>query len=111
MRTGECALLLSRTRAQLFRDEYICLVVAYIVDLTLILCDVSGCHGNVSPSGVQSIMDNFASASSSPKTSIHEEICRFLKTVHQFKYQDKDVVLAKIIDLIRRNCDSYSTHK
>ena len=109
MRTGERALLASRTRPQPIRNEYICLVVAYIVDLTLILCDVFGCHGNVSPSGVQSIMNDFAS--SSPKTSIHAEICRFLNTVHQFEYQDNDVVLAKIIDLIRRSCDSSSTHK
>jgi len=63
----------------------------------------------VSPNGVQSIMNDFAS--SSPKTSIHAEICRFLKTVHQFEYQDNDVVLAKITDLIRRNCDSSAAHK
>ena len=92
-----------------FRDEYICLVVAYIVDLTLILCDVFDRHGNVSPSGVQSIIGDFAS--SSPKTTIHAEICRFLKMAHQFLYQDNDVVLEKIIDLIRQNCDSSSAHK
>jgi hypothetical protein len=109
MRTSECALLASRTRPQPFRNEYICLVVAYIVDLTLILCKVFGCHGDVSRSDVQSIMDDFAS--SSPKTNIHDEICSFLGTVHQFEYQDNDVVLAKIIDLIRRNCDSSSAHK
>jgi len=91
------------------RNEYICLVVAYIVDLTLILYDVFSCHGNVSPTGVQSIMKDFAS--SSPRTSIHAEICSFLNTVHEFEFQDKDVVLAKIIDLIRRNCDSSSSHK
>jgi hypothetical protein len=91
-----------------FRNEYICLVVAYIVDLTLILCDVFGSHGNVSPSGVQSVMNDFAS--SSPRTSIHAEICRFVKTVHQFEYQDNDPVLTKIIDLIRQNCDSSSVH-
>jgi hypothetical protein len=92
-----------------FRNEYICLVVAYIVDLTLILCDLFDRHGNVSPSGVQSIMSDFAS--SNPKTTIHAEICRFLKTAHPFEYQDNDVVLAKIIDLIRQNCDSPSAHK
>jgi hypothetical protein len=92
-----------------FRDEHICLVVAYIVDLTLILCGIFDRHGSVSPSGVQSIMNDFAS--SSPTTSIHAEISRFLKTVHRFEFQDKDVVLAKIIDLIRQNCDSSSAHK
>jgi hypothetical protein len=81
-----------------FRNEYICLVVAYIVDLTLILCDVFDRHGNVSLNGVQSIMSDFAG--SDLKTTIHAEICRFLKTAHRFEYQDNDVVLTKIIDLI-----------
>jgi hypothetical protein len=78
--------------------------MAYIVDLTLILCDVFDCHGDLSPSGVQSIMNDFAS--SNHKTSIHAEIGRFLKMVHRFEYQDIDVNLAKIIDLIRQDCDS-----
>jgi hypothetical protein len=105
MRTGECTLLASRTRPQPFRDEHhISLMVAYIVDLTLILCDVFGRHGNVSPSGVQSIINDFASS----RPSIHAEILPFLKTLRQYGYQDRDVVLAKIIDLIRQNCDSSS---
>jgi hypothetical protein len=90
------------------RIENICLVAAYIIDLTLILSDVFGCHGNVSPRDVQSIMNDFAS--STPKTSIHTEIHGFIKSVHQFTFQDNDVVLAKIIDLIRRYCDSPSAH-
>ena len=85
-----------------FRNEKICLVVAYIVDLTLILCDVFGCHGNLSPSGIQSVVNNFATS----KGSIHAEICRFFQAVDRFEHQDYDVVLDKIIDLIRRNCDS-----
>ena len=86
-----------------FRSENICLLVAYIVDLTLILCEVFGCHGNLSPSGIQSVVKNFATS----KASIHDEICRFFQTVDRFvEHQDYDVVLAKIIDLIRRNCDS-----
>jgi hypothetical protein len=93
-----------------FRNECICLMVAYIVDLTLILCDVFDRNGgNVSPDGVQLVMSDFAS--SNPKTTIHAEICRFLKTAHLFEYQDRDVALAKIIDLIRQNCDSSSAHK
>ncbi|KAI0270895.1 hypothetical protein BGY98DRAFT_230897 [Russula aff. rugulosa BPL654] len=94
------------------RNVYICLVVAYIVDLTIILCDFFDRHGNVSLSGAQSIMGDFAS--SSLKTTIHAEICHFLKTAPLFElgfeYQDSDIVLAKIIDLIRRNCSS-SDHK
>lgn len=93
----------------LFRSEYIGLVVAYIVDLTLILCDVFDRHGNVSPDGVQSIMSDFFS--SNPKTTIHAEIGRFLKKAHRFEYQDYDIVLTKIIDLIRENCDTSSAHR
>jgi len=85
-----------------FRNENICLVVAYIVDLTLILCDVFGCHGNLSPNCIQSVVNNFATS----KASIHDEIRCFFQTVERFEHQAYDVVLAKIIDLIRRNCDS-----
>jgi hypothetical protein len=88
-------------------------VAAYIVNLTLILCGVFGRHGNVSPSGVQSIMNDLAG--SSPRTNIHAEICSFLNRVNRFEYKDNDVVLTKIIDLIRQNCesssDSSSAHK
>jgi hypothetical protein len=77
--------------------------VGYIVDLTLILCSVFRSSGNVSPSDVQSVMDNFDN--SRLKTSIHAEISRFIRTVPRFNYHDNDVVMEKIIDLIRQNCD------
>ena len=77
--------------------------MGYIVDLTVILCGVFGPHGNVSPSGVQSVINNFAN--SSLKTSIHSDISSFIRTVPQFQYYDNDVVMAKVIDLISRNCD------
>ena len=104
MRTGECALLVSCTRPQpfFFRNEYICLVAAYIVNLTLILCGVFGRHGNVSPDGVESIMDDLAG--SSPRTNIHAEIYNFLNTVPQIGRRDNDMLSTKIIDLIRQNC-------
>ena len=89
-----------------FRDEYICLVAAYIVDLILILCDIFGYHGSLSSSIVQSVMKNFQFASSSPKATIHTEICNFFKTVERFENQDYDFVLTKIIDLITQNCNS-----
>ncbi|KAI0276094.1 hypothetical protein BGY98DRAFT_736470 [Russula aff. rugulosa BPL654] len=81
-------------------NENICLVMGYIVDLTIILC---GVFGNVSPSVAQSVIDNFAN--STHKTSIHSDISSFIRTVPQFQYYDNDVVMAKIIDLISRNCD------
>ena len=77
--------------------------MGYIVDLTLVLCGVFGSHGSVSPSGVQSVIDNFAS--SNVKRRIHNDISSFIRTVPQFQYHDNDVVMAKIIDLISRNCD------
>jgi len=76
--------------------------MGYIVDLTLILWDVFGSHGNVSRSGAQSVVNNFGS--SGLKTSIHNDISSFIRTVpHQ--YCDNDVVMAKIKDLTLRNCD------
>jgi len=83
--------------------------MGYIVDLTVILCDAFGSHGYVSPSGVQSVINNFGS--SSLKTSIHNEICRFFQPVHLLEYRDNDVVMAKIIDLIKQNCAPSSAHR
>jgi hypothetical protein len=77
--------------------------MGYIVYLTVILCGVFGSHGDVLPSGAQSVINDFAS--SSLKTSIHDDISSFIRTVPQFEYYDNDVVMAKIIDLISRNCD------
>ncbi len=78
-------------------------MMGYIVDLTLVLCGVFGPHGNVSPSRAQSVIDNFDS--SNLKTSIHSDISSFIRTVPQFQYHDNDVVMAKMTDLISRNCD------
>jgi hypothetical protein len=86
-----------------FSKEKICLVVGYIVDLTLILCRVFRSPGNVSPGEVQSVINNFAG--SSLKTRIHNDISSFIRTVPQLQYHDNDVVMAKIGDLISR----YST--
>ena len=86
-----------------FSKENICLVMGYIVDLTLILCGVFGAHGNVSPNVTQSVMNNFAS--SRLKTNIHNDISSFIRTVPQFQYFDNDVVMTKITDLISRNSD------
>ena len=76
--------------------------MGYIVDLTLILCSVFGPHGDVSLSWAQ-VIKSFAA--SSHKTDIHNDICSFIRTVPQFQYHDSDIVMAKIIDLILRNCD------
>jgi hypothetical protein len=104
MRIRECALLVLHSRFQpFFSNENICIVMGYIVDLTLVLCSVFRFPGNVSPSKVQSVMNNFAG--SGLKTSIHAEIKSFLRTVPLLEYHNKDVVMEKIIDLIRQYCD------
>lgn len=87
-----------------YSNENICLVVGYIVDVTLILCGVFGSPGNVSSNKVQSVKQKFASYGL--KTNIHAEICRFIETVPKFKYLENDVVISKITDLIKQNCDS-----
>lgn len=86
--------------------------MGYIVDLTLILCDVFRSHGNVSLSGAKSVVNNFAG--SGLKTKIHNDISSFIRVVPRFEYNDNDVVMTKITDLISRNCDpppSNATHK
>jgi len=77
--------------------------MGYIVDLTVILCDVFGSHRDVSRSEAQSVINKFGS--SSLRTSIHNDISGFIRTVPQYHYGDNDVVMAKIIGLISRNCD------
>ena len=112
MRIGERTLHLLLYTAgfiPFFSKENARLVVGYIVDLALILCCVFSSSDNMSPGEVRSVINNFAGSSS--KTSIHAEICHFFKTVHRFEYQENDVVLAKIIDLIRQNCDLSFAHE
>ena len=80
-----------------------CLVVSYIVDLTIILCGVFGSRIDVSPSQIQSVINNFSGATH--KASIHSEILSFVDKVPQFEYGDHDIITGKIRDLISRNCD------
>ncbi|KAH9998769.1 hypothetical protein BJV77DRAFT_711572 [Russula vinacea] len=86
-------------------NENICLVVGYIVDLTLILCRVFRSSGNVLPNEVQLVMNNFAD--SSLKKSIHTQIYRFIESMTTFEHHDNDVVMEKIIDLIRQNSNGH----
>ena len=92
----------------LYSNENICLVVAYIVDLTLILCGIFGSPGNVSSDKVQSVKNNFTR--SEFKSNIHIEIRRFIETVPKFKYYDNDIIVEKIIDLVTQNSDQLSSN-
>lgn len=104
MRIGECALLAYMVGLNpLISNDNICLVVGYIIDLTLILCGVFSSPGNVLINKVQSVKNKFAS--SSLKKNIHAEIRRFIETVPKFKYHENDIVVAKIADMIAQNCD------
>jgi hypothetical protein len=85
-----------------FSTEKICLVVGYIIDLTLILCGAFSSR-NVSPGEVQLVINNYTG--SGLKTSIHSDISGFVTTVPQFQYHGNDVIIAKIRDFTLRNCD------
>ena len=73
--------------------------MGYIVDLTLILCDVFESHGNVSLSRAKSVVYSFAG--SGLKTRIHNDISSLIRAVPRFEYNDNDIVMTKIIDLSR----------
>jgi hypothetical protein len=77
--------------------------MGYIVDLSVILCGIFASGGDVSPFGVQSVIKEFVD--SSRKANVHTEIRSFVTaTQPSFTYQDRDLVLEKIIDLIRCFC-------
>lgn len=74
--------------------------MAYIADLTVIL------HGllttrSVSARKVQSAVKDYAKSSS--RNRIHEDIRNFVAQA-PLTYQDKDIIVEKIIDLIKQNC-------
>ena len=80
-------------------------MVGYIVDLILILCSVLSSPGNVSPDEVPSVINDFVG--SGLKTSIHNDISSFIRTVPQLQHYDNDVVMEKVVDLISKNCVRY----
>jgi molybdopterin biosynthesis enzyme MoaB len=77
--------------------------MAYIVDLTVILHRLFLSNGPVSARQVQLAVRDYAKGSS--RSQIHEEIRNFVTvTQTQLVYQDKDIMMEKIIDLIKQNC-------
>ena len=86
-------------------QENVRCVMGYIVDLTAILDDIFRiAAGNVSASDVRSAADRHVI--SGRRDRIHQEIQNFVfeTFVIRFTTPQRDLVLEKIIDLIRQYC-------
>ncbi|KAI9438752.1 hypothetical protein H4582DRAFT_195796 [Lactarius indigo] len=96
--------------AQWMNDQYqnnnrnIRCIMAYIVDLTVILYGLFVSGRSVSETKVQSAVKNYAESSS--RSRIHDDIRSFVTEVPSAyqTYQKKDTIMEKIIDLIKQNC-------
>jgi hypothetical protein len=79
--------------------------MGYIVDLTVILDNMFRiAAGNVSPSDVQSATDRHVS--SGHRDRIHRDINSFVTETFAIRFTtpQRDLVLEKIVDLIRQYC-------
>jgi len=79
--------------------------MGYIVDLTVILDDIfRTASGNVTANDVQSTVDRHAN--SGHRDRIHRDIQSFVTETFaiRFTVPQRDLVLEKIIDLIRQFC-------
>jgi len=79
--------------------------MGYIVDLTVILDDIFRvAPGNVSPNDVQLAMDRHVN--SGRRDRIHQDIQTFVSGILEIRstVPQRDLVLEKIIDLIREYC-------
>ena len=86
-------------------QENVRCVMGYIVDLTVILDDIFGIAGsNVSASDVQSATDRHVR--SGRRDRIHRDISSFVSETFaiRFTVPQRDLILEKIIDLIRQYC-------
>jgi len=79
--------------------------MGYIVDLTVILDDIfRTASGNVTANDVQSAVDRHVN--SGRRDRIHQDIQSFVTATFaiRFTVPQRDLVLEKIIDLIREYC-------
>ncbi|KAI9428755.1 hypothetical protein H4582DRAFT_473318 [Lactarius indigo] len=81
-------------------------IMAYIVDLTVILYGLFSSAHSVSGTEVQSAVKDYAK--SSTRSQIHDHIRSFVTQI-PFTYQNKDTIMEVIIDLIKQNCVRTST--
>ena len=76
--------------------------MGYIVDLTAILCALFTSSGDLKINGVRSTMKDFVD--SDCKSTIHTEICSFIAAGPVLIHLKRDVVMEKVIDLIKQFC-------
>ncbi|KAH9018529.1 hypothetical protein EDB85DRAFT_2294479 [Lactarius pseudohatsudake] len=86
-----------------YQNKNIRCIMAYIVDLTVILHGLFVLTRSVSAKKVQSAVKNYAGSS---RSLIHDEIRNFITEIPSAyqTYQKKDTIMEKIIDLIKQNC-------
>ena len=83
--------------------ENIRYVVGYIVDLTIILHGLFfSTHGDVSACKVQEVMNHHVE--SGLQKRIHHDVRRFITDGGPFTYRGNDLVVEKMIDLIKTFC-------
>ncbi|KAI9456389.1 hypothetical protein BJY52DRAFT_1276672 [Lactarius psammicola] len=76
-------------------------VMAYIVDLTVILHGLFVSARSVSATKVQSAVKDYAKSGS--RSQIHDEIRSFVTEI-PLTYHERDTIMEKIVDLIKQNC-------
>jgi len=77
-------------------------MMGYIVDLTVILHGFFTSARDVSASKVHEVMDYYVQ--SRLREQIHQDIRSFATEQASFIYRGNDLVMEKIIDLIRQAC-------
>ncbi|KAH8979092.1 hypothetical protein EDB92DRAFT_426644 [Lactarius akahatsu] len=87
-----------------YQNEDIRCIMAYIVDLTVILHGLFMSSRSVSATKAQSAMKDYAERGS--RGRIHDDIRSFVTEIPSTyqTYQEKDTITEKIIDLIKQNC-------
>ncbi len=78
-------------------------MVGYIVDLTIILhCLFVSTHDDVSACKVQAAMNHHVE--SGLQKGIHHDIHRFITNEGPFTFRGNDLIIEKMIDLIKKVC-------
>ena len=77
-------------------------MVSYIVDLTIILHGLFVSTRDVSAQKVQEVMNHHVE--SGLQKRIRHDVCRFITNEGQFTYRGNDLVVEKVIDLMKKFC-------
>jgi len=76
-------------------------MMGYIVDLTVVLHGLSLSGHDVSAGKVHEAIDYFKTRL---RGQIHQDIRNFVTEESLFTYRGRDLVIEKVIDLIRQHC-------